>query len=349
MKRNRISGLFMLLFISVFILEAQDFAQSKEKPKEDNSQMQNSNAAPYYEKGRTAFLRFTPKGFQDAIAYFNQAIEVDPRYAPAYAGLGEVYSFIGFYKLEVKEDYEEFYNKSYENILKALKHGTNTKETQRALALNYLHLKRSKVAEVAANRALAKDPNDPESYYILWAASGRDPDSPYVVKALELDPNLVMAHLDLGKAYLFKKGNYARATEQFKKAVELADSPQLHNFLGTSLRTQGYLGNSATEYLKAIELDPNYAPAYMNLGITYYSMNKYQDSIAQEKKAISLNSNNPEPYYHLARAYELANSPREAIENYRIFLKLTTEKEIYTNLTTSAKTSIEKLHASCNC
>lgn len=349
MKRNRISGLFMLLFISVFILGAQDFAQSKEKPKEDNSQMQNSNAAPYYEKGRIAFLQFTPKGFQDAIVYFNQAIEVDPKYAPAYAGLGEVYSFIGFYKLEVKEDYEEFYNKSYENILKALKYGTNTKETQRALALNYLHLKRSKVAEVAANRALAKDPNDAESYYILWAASGRDPDSPYVVKALGLDPNLVMAHLDLGKAYLFKRGNYAKATEKFKKAVELADSPQLHNFLGTSLRTQGYLGNSVTEYLKAIELDPNYAPAYMNLGITYYSMNKYQDSIAQEKIAISLNSNNPEPYYHLARAYELANSPKEAIENYRIFLKLTTGKEIYTNLTTNAKTSIEKLHASCNC
>src|SRR3972149_7108799 len=118
MKRNRISGLFMLLFISVFILEAQDFAQSKEKPKEDNSQMQNSNAAPYYEKGRTAFLQFTPKGFQDAIVYFNQAIEVDPRYAPAYAGLGEVYSFIGLRHLSVQQDYEEFYNKAYENILK---------------------------------------------------------------------------------------------------------------------------------------------------------------------------------------------------------------------------------------
>src|SRR3989304_888204 len=256
MKRNRISGLFMLLFISVFILGAQDFAQSKEKPKEDNSQMQNSNAAPYYEKGRIAFLQFTPKGFQDAILYFNQAIEVDSKYAPAYAGLGEVYSFIGFYKLEVKEDYEEFYNKSYENILKALKHGTNTKETQRALALNYLHLKRSKVAEVAANRALAKDPNDAESYYILWAASGRDPDSPYVVKALELDPNLVMAHLDLGKAYLFKKGNYARATEQFKKAVDLA----------TNVAMDGEKFRSSTQWaakallqvseIKAIELDP---------------------------------------------------------------------------------------------
>src|SRR3989304_3781367 len=51
---------------------------------------------------------------------------------------------ICFYKLEVKEDCEEFYNKSYENILKARKDGTNIRESQRALALNYLHLKRSK-------------------------------------------------------------------------------------------------------------------------------------------------------------------------------------------------------------
>ena len=119
MKGKGISVLFILLFISVFILGAKGFAQSKEKPNVDSSQIQNSSAAPYYEKGRIAFLQFTPEGFQDAIAYFNQAIEADPKYAPAYAGLGEVYSFIGFYKLEVKEDYEEPYNKSYENILRS--------------------------------------------------------------------------------------------------------------------------------------------------------------------------------------------------------------------------------------
>jgi tetratricopeptide (TPR) repeat protein len=274
---------------------------------------------------------------------------VDPKFAPAYAGLGEVYSFIGYYKMEVKEDYEEFYNKSYENMLKALKYGANTKETQRALALNYLHLKRQKDAEIAANSLITKDPNDAVTYYILWAASGRDPDSQLIAKALELDPNLVMARIDLGKAYFFKKRNYARATEQFKKAVELADSPQLHNFLGTSLRTEGYFSNAATEYQQAIELDPSYSPAYMNLGITYLYMNNYKDSISQLQRAITLNPNNPEAFYHLGHAFELANSPREAIENYRTFLKLTSGQEAYINFTTNAQKSIQKLHASCNC
>ncbi len=123
----------------------------------------------------------------------------------------------------------------------------------------------------------------------------------------------------------------------------------MHNFLGTSLQTQGYIGNAVTEYLEAIKLDPNYAPAYMNLGIAYDYMSKYQDSIYQQRKAISLNPHNPEPYYHLAHAYELSNNPKEAIENYLIFIKLTLEQEMYTNLASSAKKSVEKLHASCNC
>ncbi len=340
MKGKKISTLYTLLFISVLVLGTEDLAKSKE----DISQLQNSSAAPLYEKGRISYLQFTPKGFEDAVVYFNEAIKADPKFAPAYAGLGELYSFIGFYKMEVKEDYEEFYNKSYENMLKALKYGANTKETQRALALNYLHLKRSKDAEATANRLITKDPNDAEAYYILWAASGRDPDNPLIAKALELDPKLVMAHLDLGKAYLFKKRNYARATEHFKKAVELADSPQLHNFLGTSLRTQNYLGDAVAEYQKAIQLDPSYSAGYMNLGITFSYMNRYQDAIAQLKKAILINPNNPEAYYYLAHALELSNSPREAIENYRTFLKLTSEQEAYTQFTTRAKKSIENLN-----
>jgi tetratricopeptide (TPR) repeat protein len=344
MKGKKIFSLYTFLFTLVLILGTQDLAQSKEKPKEDSSQTQNSSAAPLYEKGRISYLQFTPKGFEDAIVFFNEAIKADPKFAPAYAGLGEVYSFIGYYKMEVKEDYEEYYNKSYENMLKALKYGSNTNETQRALALSYLHLKRLKDAESVANRLITKDPNDAEVHYILWAASGRDPNSQLIAKALEMDPKLVMAHIDLGKAYLFRRGNYARATEQFKKAVELADSPQLHNFLGTSLRTQGYLGNAVTEYLKAIQLDPSYSAAYMNLGITFFYMNKYQDSITQLKKAILINPNNPEAYYHLAYALELSNSPREAVENYRTFLKLTSGQEMYTKLTTNAKKSIEKLN-----
>lgn len=340
MKRKAFN-LFLLLFLLIFI-SSEHVANSKEKSK-SNTQTKNSSAMEYYQKGRKSYLLFTPKGFQDAINYYNKAIEADPNFAPAYAGLGEVYSFTGYYKMEVKEEYEDSYNRSYENILKALKLDSKSNDTQRALALNYLHLRRVNEAEAVAKRVVELDPNDAESYYVLWATSGRDPESPYIKKALELDPNLVVAYIGLGNAYLFNKGDYAKATEQYKKAVEIADSPQLHNYLGTSLRTEGYLDKAVSEYVKAIELDSNYAPAYMNLGATFLYMSKFGDSITEEQKAISLNSNDPEAYYHLARALELSGKPKQAIENYRIFINLAADQEKYAGYVENARRSIEKM------
>ncbi len=346
MKR-KIFNLFVFLFILTLGSGVEHIAnskeKSKEKPTEEKVETKNPNAADYYQKGRSSYLLFTPKGFQDAIEYYNKAIQADPNFAPAYAGLGEVYSFIGYYRLEIKEDYEDQYIRSYENMLKALKLDANTIGTQRALALSYLHLRRMSEAEAAAKRAVELDPNDAESYFVLWAVNGRDPDNPYIRKALELDPNLVMAYIGLGTAYLSNKGDYVKATEQYEKAVQLADSPQLHTYLGISLRTQGYLDKAVTEYLKAIKLDPNYASAYLNLGATLLYMGTLQDSIAQEKKAISLNPNDPESYYYLARAFELTKNPKEAIENYQIFINLVSDRERYTGYVEDARKSLEKL------
>ncbi len=339
--KEKVFNLFLLLFLLTFI-SSEHISNSKEKSR-SNTQTKDSSAAEYYQKGRKSYLLFTPNGFQDAINYYNKAIEADSNLASAYAGLGEVYSFMGYYKMEVKENYEDSYNRSYENILKALKLDAKTNDTQRALALSYLHLRRMNEAEAIAKRVIELDPNDAESHYILWAASGRDPESPYIKRALELDPTLVVAHIGLGNAYLFNKGDYVKATEHYKRAVEIADSPQLHNYLGTSLRTQGYLDKAVSEYLKAIELDPNYSPAYMNLGATFLYMSKLGDSITEEEKAISLNSNDPEAYYHLARALELSGKPKEAIENYRTFINLASDQERYENYVENARRSIEKM------
>ena len=300
-------------------------------------------AAGLYKQGRESFMKFTPEGFDQAISLYNQAIKADPNYAQAYAGLAEVYSFMGFYRYQVREEYENYYNQSYTNMTKALQINPNLEEVQLALAYSYLQLSREKDAKTAAQKILAKNPNNPEAIYILWSASGENPDSPEIRKVLELSPKFVPGYVGLGNALFFKKRAYGQATENFRKAAEIAPSAQIHNLFGTALRTQGHYNEAIDEYEKAIKENPNYAPAYMNLGITYYYLNKFNQNIDNQKKAISLNPNYPDAYFFIAQGYEKANNPQQAVVYYKKFLEVSLEQEMYAGYAAQAKQRISAL------
>jgi tetratricopeptide (TPR) repeat protein len=304
-----------------------------------------SGAAGLYQQGRAEFLKFTPDGFEKAIALYNQAVKADPKYAQAYAGLAEVYSFMGFYRYQVREEYETYYNNSYANMAKALQINPNLEETQLALAYSYLQLSREKDAIAEAQKILAKNPNNPEAMYILWTASGENPDSPDIRKVIDLDPKFVPAYIGLGNALFFKKRAYGQASEYFRKAAEIAPSAQIHNLFGTALRTQGHYNEAIVEYQKAIKENPNYAPAYMNLGITYYYLNKFNQNIDNQKKAISLNPNYPDAYFFIAQGYERANNPQQAIVYYKKFLEVSLEQEMYAGYAAQAKQRLSALSA----
>ena len=338
-------GLFIVLFLLLSVSGVQDGANAKSNKKgEDKNEAKDSKGWEYYNKGRASYLLFTPGGFQKAIDNYNKAVELDPNFAPGYAGLGEVYSLLGLLNLEEREDYEDLYNNSYKNVTRALKLDAGSMECQRALALSYLHLRRLKEAASVAKRVLEQAPDDAESHYILWAATGRDTESPVIKKAIELNPKLAIAYLDLGRSYFYKKGDYAKAISQFEKAVEIApDSPQTHSYLGTALRTRGNLGRAVSEYQKAIELDPNYAAAYTDLGIAFFYMNKHPESMAKLKKAISLNPNYADAYYYLARALETTNNTSEAVANYETFINLAKGRQRYASYIASARESMVKL------
>lgn len=302
-----------------------------------------SGAAGLYKQGRAEFMKFTPDGFQQAIALYNKAIGVDANYAPAYAGLAEVYSWQGFYRYLVKDDYEKYYNDSYVNMEKALKLGPNLEATQVALAYSYYHLSREKEAIATSRAILAKNPNNAEAYYVLWAASGSNPSSPEIRKAIELNPNYVPAYVGLGDAYYQKRRSFNQAATQYQKAVELAPSAQLHNYLGTALNYQGYYQKAVNQFKKAIELNPNYAPAYMNLGITYFYMKQFANTISSQQKAIALNPNNPEAYFFLAQGYERQNKSAQAISNYKKFLAISLGQDRYKGYADTAKQRIAAL------
>ena len=68
---------------------------------------------------------------------------------------------------------------------------------------------------------------------------------------------------------------------------------------------------------KAIEIDPDYAKAYSNLGAVYSGMNKHQDAIISLKKAIEINPDLEEAYYNLGVVYEAIGKEEAAIGAYK--------------------------------
>ena len=300
-------------------------------------------AAQDYQKGREAFLSFTPQGFKSAISFYNKALKADPNYAPAYAGLGELYSFQGFYRYEVKEDYEQYYIDSYENMKKALKINPNLESVQLALAYTYLHLSDEREAISTVQKILSKNPNNFEALFILWTAKGSKPNNPKIKKVLELNPNYVPALVGLGTAYYQKRRSFSQAANYYSRAAEIAPSPQLYNYLGTALTYQGHYTQAINKFQKAIELDPKFASAYRNMGITYYHMGRSQDTIIAEQRAIALNPNSPEAFFFIAQSYDRGNNRQQAISYYNQFLNLVLGQDQYKSYASTAKQRIAAL------
>jgi tetratricopeptide (TPR) repeat protein len=216
-----------------------------------------------YLKGRYFWYKRTKEGILKGLEYFHQAIEKDPTYALAYAGIADCYNMLGFF------DYlfpKEAFPKAKSAAEKALEiDGTLAeahsslaevktyydydwlgaeREFQRAIELNpsystayqwyaeYIALMgRHDESIIMGKRALELDPLSPIAATNLagffWLARQYDEAIERYQKVLEMEPDFMVAHLFLGLAYA-EKGLYNEALVEFQKGIELSggdDSP----------------------------------------------------------------------------------------------------------------------------
>ena len=109
-----------------------------------------------------------------------------------------------------------------------------------------------------------------EGHYLhaldLEALSPKEAIEEYL-RALELDPFLADAHVNLGRLY-HRSGERGRAEAHYRDAVRLApEDPVPHFNLGTLLEEQGRREEAALAYAQAVARDPEFADAHCNLGI----------------------------------------------------------------------------------
>ena len=160
--------------------------------------------------------------FEEAIAYFQQAIQIDPNYAEAYAALARAYHWLG------SMGHDEYYPLSKAAATKALQLDDSLADAHTALAfVGFVYDWDWALAEQEFRRAIELNPSYYEAhsgYALYLEARGRlDEAIRESQKALELGPFELTTQLNLGTIYECDR-QYDRALETFRNVVEL--SPQ---------------------------------------------------------------------------------------------------------------------------
>ena len=91
--------------------------------------------------------------------------------------------------------------------------------------------------------------------------------------------------------------------------------------LATALGEQGDTVGAAEHYRRAIALQPDYAPAYNNLGVMQRASGNLEDAITTYRQALALKGDYPDAHYNLANALLAKNLPQEAADHFKIALQ----------------------------
>jgi tetratricopeptide (TPR) repeat protein len=141
-------------------------------------------------------------------------------------------------------------------------------------------------------------------------------------RAIELRPDYIQAHNNLGGA-LLNKGNTSEAISHYKKAIELQpDYFQAHNNLGNALLNKGNTSEAISHYKRAIELRPDYADAHYNLGNALLKKGNLAEAISHYKTSIEIKPNDAEAHNNLGGALLNIGNTSEAISHYKKAIEL---------------------------
>ena len=239
----------------------------------------NAEAHRLYLRGRYYWNKRTRDGYEKGIEHFEQAIEVDPEYALAYAGLADCYSMLGRFGLV----------RPSEIMVKATLAATT------ALRMD------DTLAESHASMALAA-----HIYEWEWEAAEQ-----HYRRAIELSPHFATAHHWHG-IFLAEMGRADESIAEMKHA-QVLDPVSL--IIGADAGMVLYL---ARDYDRALEqchatldMDPNYFRARMWLGRSLEQKGLYQEAIAEYERARKLDDS-PYVLEWLARAYAMSGNAGEA-------------------------------------
>jgi tetratricopeptide (TPR) repeat protein len=218
----------------------------------------NPEAYELYLKGRFFWNKRTAADLRKAIEYFNQALDKDPSYALAYAGLTDAYLVLNQYGAASPAD-------SFPQAIAAAKKAIELDDTlaeahtSLACSLAYYDFDFERSLQ-EFQRAIQLNPNYATAHH--WLSNGvLSPLGQFESaiaegkRAVELDPLSLIINADLGQDFFYAR-RYDEAIAHLRKTIEM--DPRFyfaHWALGTALQLKGQLSEAIAEYSKAVELN----------------------------------------------------------------------------------------------
>jgi TolB-like protein/Tfp pilus assembly protein PilF len=221
----------------------------------------NSEAYQFYLRGRFYWNKRTAEGMKKAIEQFQQAIEKDPSYALAYAGLADAYATSPGYSAT---PVSEVAPKARAAAARAIELDPNLAEAHASLAYIRISFNTDSAgAEKEFQQAIQLNPNYPSAhhwYALLLSHLGRfDEAKREILRAQQLDPLSLIINRTVGDVFLWAR-EYDQAFEQFKKTLEI---------------------------------DPNFPPVHEDLAAVYSMKGRYEEALQEMNTAIALNGRLP--------------------------------------------------------
>lgn len=141
------------------------------------------------------------------------------------------------------------------------------------------------------------------------------------IQLLDKDGLIAYIYSNRGNGYA-SAGRFNKSIHDYVKAIELNPNfAEAYNNRGIAYRNLGRLKQAIADYTKAVELNPNYAGAYNNRGIAYGKMDQFYLGICDYNKAIELNPKFAEAYNNRATAYVKLGRFDRAISDYTRAIK----------------------------
>jgi serine/threonine-protein kinase len=275
------------------------------------------SAYDFYLQGRGYLQRYEKTDNLDtAIDLFKRALQEDPRYALAYAGLGEAY----WRKYEVGKD-AQWVETAVSNCERAIQLNDQLAPVHVTLGRIYTGTGRNQEAVQEFQRALRFDPVSADGYRGLakvYEALGRFDEAESTYKrAIELRPSYWAGYNDLG-AFYYRQSRYEAAAEQFRQVVALTpDNFWGYNNLGGLYFLMDRLPDARQMFERSIKIEPNYG-AYSNLGTLYFEEGRSADATRMFEAAAALDSHDYQVWGFLASAYYWTPGQRDkALEIYQ--------------------------------